>query len=803
MRKSKIIIGLFFSLIVIVIVVIFFLHYLVKKSFPEYDGTITISQLHHPVTIYRDEFGVPHLFAHSEYDLFFSQGYVHAQDRLWQMDISRRAGEGRLSEVLGAATVKFDKMLKTVGFQRLAVQLEQQLSPTSKKMLQAYADGVNEFIRTHKGKYPIEFDMLNYEPEEWKPVHSVMISRLMAWELNISWHVDVVLGELVAKLGEEKARQIFPTYPENAPVIVDKSVAAKDIAPVKYFADLHNEFKQFFGTTGTHIGSNSWAIAPKKSFNGKAMLANDPHLGLSLPAKWYEIHLRGGALDVAGVSLPGTPLVIIGHNRNVAWGLTNVMADDADFYFEQVDSLGAEKYLYKGEWRDIETIPDTIWVKDSAEVPIVIRKTIHGPAINEIYPLKKISSSNCITMKWTGYEMSDELLGMYLVNTAKDWQSFLNGVRQFTVPGQNFVYADVNGNIGFHPGVRLPRRNSNNPTLPFAGWNGEHEWQGFIPFEELPSLYNPPEGFIATANNKTTNGVNYHISNLWEPPSRIERIRELLQSKPQFDVTDFKNMQNDYYSYFAKDVTPFILAAFKSQTVTDSKLETVLNYFRNWDFQMTKEDVPTTIFEVFFIKLINNIYKDEMGDELFRQYIFLANMPYRVTPALLKDSSSTWFDDITTPAVETRDDIVRKSMNDALKELTQKLGENVKEWQWGKLHMLTLKHPFGDITALSSIFNIGPVEMGGSGTTVNHGEYELPEPYSMTLGPSTRQIVDFADLNRTLSVIPSGQSGQPLHPNYSDQFALWKNGEYHEVALDENEVALKSKNILYLMPKEH
>jgi len=801
MRKSKIIIGIIFSLIVIAIIVLFSLNYLVKKSFPEYDGTITVTPLHHPVKIYRDEFGVAHIFAEDEYDLFFSQGYVHAQDRLWQMDISRRAGEGRLSEVLGTATLKFDKMLKTVGFKQIALRLENQISPTSKMILQAYADGVNEFIRTHKGKFPIEFDMLNYEPEEWKPLHSLIISRLMAWELNISWHVDVVLGELVAKLGEEKARQVFPTYPENAPVIVDKSAAAKDLEGLKNFAKLHNEFKQFFGTTGTHIGSNAWAVAPRKSFSGKAMLANDPHLGLSMPAKWHEIHLHGGAFNVAGVSLPGTPLVIIGHNRNAAWGLTNVMADDADFYLEQTDSLGLEKYLFKGEWKDIETLYDTIKVKDSAEVPIIIRRTLHGPAINEIYPLKHFISSDFITMKWTGYEMSDELLGIYLVNTATNWQSFLSGVRQFSVPGQNFVYADAHGNIGFHPGVRLPKRAHNNPTLPFAGWTGENEWTGFIPFDDLPSSYNPKEGFIATANNKTANSISYHISNLWEPPSRIQRIREMLQSKEQLDVTDFKNMQNDYYSHFAKDVTPFILEAFKNQNLNNTKLEVALNYFRNWNFIMTKEDVPTTIFEVFFNKLINNIYKDEMGEELFRQYIFLANMPYRVTVAMLNDTSSTWFDNVATPQIETRDEIIRKSMNDVLEELTQRLGDDIKDWRWGRLHTLTLKHPFGDIQVLSSIFNIGPFELGGSGTTVNHGEYHLGEPYAMTLGPSTRQIIDFANINKALSVIPSGQSGQPLHPHYSDQTALWKNGEYHEVALDEEEVASKSKNILYLTPE--
>ncbi|MCK9410080.1 MAG: penicillin acylase family protein [Bacteriovoracaceae bacterium] len=800
MRKIKLVIGITVSIAVVSVILFFVLRYLVTKSFPEYSGTLSVASLREAVAINRDEFGVPHIRASNEYDLFFAQGYVHAQDRLWQMDLTRRAGEGRLSEILGPSTVKFDKMLKTVGFKRIAEQLERQLHPKSAEILIAYAAGVNEFIRTHKGRYPIEFDMLNYEPEEWTPVHSLMIARLMAWELNISWHVDVVLGELIAQLGEEKARNVFPTYPENAPVIVSGTFDQQRFQPLQSFAALHQEFKQFFGTTGTHIGSNSWAISPKKSASGKAMLANDPHLGLSLPAKWYENHLTGGAVNVAGVSLPGTPLVVLGHNPRVAWGFTNVMADDADFYFEQTDSLGGDTYLFKNEWKEIELIHDTVWVKDSAYVPFIIKKTHHGPAVNEVYPLDHFVSSDFITMKWTGFEMSDELYALYLVNTSRDWQSFLNGVKEFTVPGQNFVYADVDGNIGYHPGVRLPKRAGNNPTLPFRGWTGEDEWQGFIPFEELPSLFNPPDGFIASANNKTTNNAPYHIANLWEPPSRIQRIREVLQAKQLLDVSDFKKLQNDQYSHFAKEMTPFILSAYDATPADDPAVAMAVNYFRNWNFTLAKDDVPTTIFEVFFQHLNKNIYQDEMGENLYRQYIVLANIPYRVSLSLLNDTGSVWFDDSATPQIETREEIIRKSLKETVEELKGTLGNQMKEWRWGRIHTLTLKHPFGDIDVLKSIFNIGPFEVGGSGTTVNNGEYRFTAPYGMTLGPSMRKIIDFANINGALSVIPSGQSGQPLHDHYSDQTPLWKNGEYHTLPLDENEVLKISKNILYLTP---
>lgn len=795
--RAKIFIGIIFTCIALAIIGYVSLKHLITKSFPQYEGELTLSGLHHSVKILRDEFAVPHIFAEDEHDLFFAQGYVHAQERLWQMDIARRAGEGRLSEVLGTSTLKFDRMLRTVGFRHIAEQLEQTISPQSKAILEAYSDGVNAFIHSHKGKFPIEFDMLNYTPEDWQPIHSLMIARLMAWELNISWHTDIVLGELVAKLGIEKASQIFPTYPENAPVIVERKISEKDLNILRYFSSLDFDRRKMFGTSGMHIGSNAWAVSPQKSESGFAMLANDPHLGLGVPAKWFEVHLSGGNVDVVGMSLPGTPLVILGHNKNIAWGLTNVMADDADFYFEKTDSLKPEQYFYKGEWKNFEMEYDTIAVKDSARIPLEIRRTIHGPVINSVYPLHEISSP-AITMAWTGYEMSDELLGIYKINTAHNWKLFLEGVKEFTVPGQNFVYADAVGNIGFKPGVRLPIRSTQNPTLPQDGSTGEYDWKGFVSFEQLPELFNPPEGFIATANNKTTNTFPYHISNLWEPPSRIQRIRELLTKTEKLSVDDFKRIQMDYYSHFAKEMIPYLLSAYDSVSVSDTRIKTALTYFRNWNFIEKNTDVPTSIFEVYFQKLIHNIFLDEMGEELFNQYIVLANMPYRITLSLLSTSDSAWFDDVTTPQIETRDDIIRRSFSEAIEELQKQFGGEMKEWQWGKLHTITFKHLFGDVKVLRTIFNVGPFEVGGSGTTVNNGEFRFTRPFAMTLGPSTRHIVDFANLDGSLSVIPTGESGQPLSDHYSDQVQLWLKGEYHQFPIHEKAVEAITKHTMIL-----
>ncbi len=798
--KLKIFLGIAGSLTIIALVTVVILRYLVTKSFPTVDGELRVAGLESDVTIQRDDYGVPHIAAKNEHDLFFAQGYVHAQDRLWQMDISRRAGQGRLSEILGSSALKFDRLFRTVGLLRIAEKLEQNLHPDSRRVLEAYSDGVNAFIESHHGKYPIEFDMLNYSPEKWKPVHSLLVARLMAWELNISWYTDLVLGDLYKTLGEEKAREIFPTYPENAPVIVPKDLHAKYLSQdMMRLIDVDMEFRKFFGTTGTHIGSNAWVVGPEKSVSGKAMLASDPHLGFSTPSKWYEVHLRGGEMNVAGVSLPGTPMIVIGHNQRIAWGLTNVMADDADFYIEMTNSSG--EYFFKDTWRPMTVVQDTIFVKDSSSVILVTKSTHHGPVINDVNAAGSMTKDVLMTMRWTGQDVSDELYSLILINKAKDWTEFKNGVKEFTVPGQNFVYADINGNIGYVAGVRLPIRSAQNPTLPMPGWTGQYDWTGFVPFEQLPSLYNPPQHYIATANNKMTDRTfPYHISNLWEPPSRIQRIDEMLGKQEKFTAEDFKHMQGDYFSHFAAEMTPYILHAYDSVAVPDIEVQTALSYFRNWHFRFSGDDVPTTLFHVFFTHLLRNIFLDKMGEAMFLKYIFIANIPYRVVPVLMHNPSSDWFDDKSTPQIETRDVIIRRSLEQAIQELKASLGGEMKTWQWGLIHTITFRHPLGSHPPLGVVFNIGPFPIGGSGTTVNNGEYYLADPYQVTLGPSTRQIVDFSDLDGALSVIPTGQSGQPMHEHYSDQTPLWLSGEYHTMPLDSAHVAAATRHTLRLLP---
>ncbi|MDI6779998.1 MAG: penicillin acylase family protein [Bacteroidota bacterium] len=796
-KPLKISIGIIASLFIILIALFFFFRYLIIKSFPEYEGTISVKGLHKTVKIYRDEFGVPHIFAESEHDLMFAAGYVHAQDRLWQMDITRRTGEGRLSEVLGYATADFDKLFRVLNINDVVNRIYEQIPSEVKSALQAYADGINAYINDHKGKYPVEFDMTGYEPELWTVKNSLLLSRLMAWDLNMAWWVDLTMGKLMEKVDLQKAAEIFPNYPNSTPVIIETQSAAS----VTGFMKVVQSYRNYFGTDGSAIGSNSWVIDSTLSASGKPILANDPHLGLPAPSKWYEMHLSAPGWDVAGVSLPGTPFIIIGSNREIAWGLTNGMIDEADFYIEKIDSVKPTNYIYENKSLPIETREETIYIGKDDSVVINVRRTHHGPIISDIHPVTKYSVTDekqkPVSMKWVGFEVSSEPVAFYIINKSQNAQDFERGVREFAVPGQNIVYADVDGNIGYWTAARIPVRGKHNPTLPLPGWSSEYEWKGFVPFEKLPKLWNPKEGFIATANNKIIDNSPYFISNLYMPPSRIQRIIELLTKSKKFSAEDFKIFQSDYTSPHAKKITDVLIGSFKNFTDTTS----VFQYLQNWDYKHSPTDIASTIFNMFFVKLLHNIFEDEMGSDLFEDYIFFSALPINAVDGLLKSTNSSWFDNIHTEEIETKDYIIRKSFTDAIEELKKELGPEMKNWQWGKVHTVTFEHPFGARQPLDKVFNIGPFPVGGSMATINNGEYKFNKPFRNHVGPSTRIIIDLSRLSEYFSVIPTGQSGQLLHKHYNDQTKLWLNGVYKTVNTDKDVIEKSNWKKLELEPK--
>ena len=814
MRKwKKIFIGLFLTFLVTFIIAGWIFFNMLNSSLPQYFGEIHSNKINSTIEVYRDSFAVPYIIADNDEDAAFALGFLHAQERMFTMDLIRRAGDGRLSEILGEKAIPFDKMFRTVGISRNIKKNLYRYDSNVMKILQAYSNGVNTFLKERKGNYGIEFDVLGYQPEDWKPLHSLIVIKMMAWELNISWWTDLSFAELIQKLGTEKVLEILPDYPQNALTIIADNFKHLPLINSS-LVETDKAFRSFIGWTGTHIGSNNWVVNDNKSVSGKPIIANDPHLAFSAPGKWYAAVIISKDWNAAGVTLPGVPGVVIGKGDNISWVLTNVMNDDSDFYVEKLDS-SKTKYLMDGQWQNLKIIKDTIKVKDGKDFAMEIKETHRGPIISNIHPYKFIYNKDdldipSISLRWSGNEFSDEMLAFYKINKAKNWNEFKDGVKYFGIPGQNFVYADAQGNIGYVMGARIPIRNSNNPTLVFDGTTSENDWKGFVPPQEIPTILNPAENFIASANNKTLKDFKYHISNLWEPSSRIDRIRELLTYKEKHSPDDFKNYQMDNNSPYARKIVPYLINSFEGIKVKDKNLNISLELFRKWNFEMDKYSQTPAIYSVFLKYLLKNIYYDEMGDDLYNRFVFLANVPYRSLLQILEKPESVWFDDIKTSKKEKREEILRKSLSDALNYLEENFGNDLTNWQWGRMHKVTFKHSFsGNFSLLDKYINIGPFEVGGDGTTINNTEYPFAksieeismfkhDEFDNVLGPSMRYVYDFANPDEFYLILTTGQSGNLMSDNYKDQSQSWLKGKYMKIRTDEESIR-KNKNLMKII----
>ena len=814
-RWIKITIGVTFTFLVMLIVSGIIFYNILNSSLPEYEGEISNSEISADVQIYRDSMAIPYIIAKTEEDAAFALGFVHAQDRLFVMDIMRRAGEGRLSEVMGEKSVPFDKMFRTVGLKRIVDRNIKNINAKSLSLLNAYAKGVNLYIHNAEGNYPAEFDVLGYDPEEWQPEHSLIVGRMMAWELNISWWIDFTFSFLVQKFGEEKVLEILPDYPENSKLLLPMEM--KNYPPIdKSVVEVDKQFRDFMGMSGTHLGSNNWVVNGKKSSSSLPIIANDTHLHFSAPSRWYAVVIRGGDWNVEGFTIPGTPAVVVGKNKNISWGVTNIMLDDADFYVEKLDST-QKKYLFNDEWKSLSIIKDTIKVKNEKEIVFEIKSTHRGPIISNIHPFSVLypesKSSAMISMRWLGADFSDELYAFYSIDKAKSWNEFKSAFQYYGLPGQNFVYADKSGNIGYMFGGRLPLRNAVNPTFIYDGTTDKYDWKGLVPINELPSIFNPLTNYIATANNKLVKDFKYHISNIWEPSSRSERIQTLLTAKEKHSVEDYKKYQMDITSPYAEKIVKHILSSFEGIKVVDANLNSALQMFRQWDFKMNEFSQVPTIYAMFLKCFLQNTLLDEMGKDLLNEYVFIANVPYRVTLKMLADSSNSWFDNISTPKIESKNEIIRKSLSDALSDLENSFGRDVAKWQWGSLHKATFKHSFsGASSLLDKFINIGPLSIGGDGTTLFNTEYPFKEgiksyplfdhgQFDNILGPTMRYIFDFSKPDEFNMVLTTGQSGNFMSEHYGDMSELWLRGNYVTVRTDEQSIKSDRNKLFRIIRK--
>jgi len=750
--------------------------------------------------MHRDAFAVPHIFAKNDEDLYRATGYVLAQDRLWQMDLLRRVTTGRLSEIFGKDLLKADQLFRSLRITEKSRDVISKTDPEIIAALEAFADGVNQYIKTHKEKLPPEFTILGYEPELWKIEHSVNLIGYMAWDLSApSWSAEATLYKIGQKLDSAKFVQMLPDLDMQKtfvyPGFADSSEVDMRMALLSQSEKVAELGLDIFG------GSNNWAVSGKKSTTGKPILSNDMHLGFGTPGIWYQIHqhVKDG-LNVTGVLLPGQPFIIDGHNDYIAWGMTNVSVDNIDFYVETINPDNPNQYKLDGEWKDMELRKEQIKIKGGETVEKELRFTHRGAIISKF----KGFDNKVVSMRWAGNDYSNELQSVYLLDRARNWDEFREALKTFVALGQNVNYADVAGNIGLQAAVGIPLRKGD-PKMIFPGETSEYDWQGYVPFDSLPSEFNPERGYVSSANNRTVgDDYPYYISYWFAKPNRIDRIREMLEAKEQLSIEDFKAMLADRTSKMPGKILPYILPVLE-QAKLDKVESEALQILKDWDYNLTRESSAAAISEYFYVCFAKNIAKDEIGNELYPDFQGNKTLVQTLIENILPDKENPWFDNINTAdKKENFQDIVVQSYRDAIDSLESKLGVQPKFWQWGTIHTFTQKHPLGKVAALDFAFNLnrGPYEVPGSYHTVSPYAYSFNNLFDAIHGASERHIFSTANWNESLTVIPSGQSGIPASEFYCDQMKLYLQDKYHTDYFDKKFVEKAAKYRMVIKPKQ-
>ena len=796
---------------------------LTRRPLPRVKGNISLQGLYEPVEIITDRYGVPHIYAQNEDDLYFAQGYVHAQQRLWQMELNRRIAAGRLSELFGEFTLEADRFARRLGLHRAAAQAVEQMPMHSQRILDAYARGVNAFIERHRRNLPIEFVLLRFQPGPWKMADSMQWSKMMGWNLGGNWETEIIRARLVAKLGSKRAARLEAGYDPKHPLIVPPGVEYQGInlGMLEQYEQL--KLLSGFGPMG---GSNNWVVDGTMTTTGSPILCNDPHLGQLAPSIWFECHLVAGDIDVAGVSFPGTPGIVIGHNQYVAWGVTNAVSDIEDLYIEKFNPRNPNQYEYMGKWEEAEVLREEIIVKGS-ESPVIeeVRVTRHGPIIATYTPSSQPSSTASsngyspaqqdelpLALHWSGLEKHDILSAVQKMNRATNCEEFREGLRDWDLPPQNVVFADVQGNIGYVMAGAIPIRKQGQALLPSPGWTDEYEWTGYIPFDELPQTLNPAQHFIVTANNRVVDdSYPYYITNEWLNGYRAQRIRDLLPSKGKLSLSDMASIQADQYALPAVEIVPHILEL-RASTPTE---EAALDILRTWNYILAPDSAGAAIYSAFLWRLERIVFSAMLGDEetLLHSYLGVGttilalqngyvsrNKPLLIR--LLNERDNNWFaDSAVKNGPKTWDAALNSAFHASIEELRGRLGDNVLKWRYGAVHKMTYNHPLGMFKPLNRIFNRGPYPVGGDVDTVNTGAALVSQPETVITVPSYRQIVNLADLKASLSMHHPGQSGHPASKHYDDFIKPWLNVEHHPMLFERSMIEENAEGTLLLRPK--
>ncbi|QXV65066.1 penicillin acylase family protein [Mucilaginibacter sp. 21P] len=735
---------------------------------------LKLSDLQGEVTVQFDDNRIPHIFAKNNHDLYYVQGYLTAQARLWQMDIQTRSAAGRLSEIVGPKAIELDRYHRRMG---MTYGAEHTLAgimkdPVMSKVIQAYSDGVNAYIKHLKpGGYPLEFKLLGYKPEEWKPINSAYLLKLMS-ETLAGGSNELGLTNVLNKYGAKITNDLFPDYPMHEDPVIpagtkwDFKPLPIPQPPAAFKAQLMAAMQNKEKIEG--IGSNNWAVSGSKTATGYPMLANDPHLNLTFPSIWYQMQMVGPDVNVYGVTLPGAPCVVIGYNQKVSWGVTNVDADVLDWYQVKFEDSTRNKYWYNNKWNNVERKIERIKVRGQADVVDTVLYTHHGPVVYDNAAMQKKGRSNVPVgnaLRWIAHDESDEFKTFYLLNRAGNYADYRKALNYYTAPAQNFVFASVDNDIAITPNGKLPLKYKDQGKFILDGSNTANDWQGWIPADQNPTVKNPPRGFVSSANQSSTDQTYpYYINWKFEGYERGKRINDRLGTMKKATVDSLRLLQMDDYSIRAQDILPTMLRYLDATKLDDYQLA-ALDSVKRWNKFFKASSVGASIFQNWWHKLYEFTWRDNFGS---KDTVYYYPTMDRTEALLMKEPKSVWFDNKRTPAVETANDVVMASFIATVDELMRNYGKIGPDWAWGKVKSFEVAH-LGNVPGLGS----GKFESGGSGSTVN----ALIEGH----GPSWRMVVQLGPQPQGYGILPGGQSGNPGSFYYDDMLKTWQQGRLNQL----------------------
>jgi penicillin amidase len=796
----------------------FYLYYwLIQRAMPELTGEFTVPGLEQPVEIRRDKHGIPHIYAGSQADLFRAQGFVHAQDRLWQMEQNRRIARGTLAELFGEAALEADRFSRIVGFLRAAEAELAALDTETHQVLTWYAEGVNAYIAARPGRLAAEFNLLRAQPTPWTPLDTLAYSKVVSWGLSINWESELARLRSLHGLDPAAAAELEPDYPAKTPIIlegVSSAALTRLLSTAGLLLNGYEPLKAWLGASADGQGSNSWVVAPKASLNRRPLLCNDPHLALAVPGVFYENHLVAPDFEVSGVSFLGAPGVVIGHNEEIAWGITNALVDVQDLYLERPHPADATRFAYGDGWEAATVIEETIHVRRGQPHTERVVITRHGPLIDALVrPSANATPSEeaplHLALCWTGHQPGHILRSVLRLNQAHTWDEFCAALADWSTPPQNVTFADARGNIGYLLAGAVPKRTHNLGLTPAPGWLADYTWQEFVPAAELPRLYNPPSGLIVTANHKIVgDDYPYFLGVEFDPGWRAARIEERLLAKERHTLRDMEEMQLDTFSKYAQALTPW-LTLLNSE---DPWEKAALVALRKWNFRMDSESEAPTVFTYWLITLLDMVFGDKLGTP-YPDYLGISRTPLflihgmtqhaetRLLELLDQAEGSVWYMEAATGRTRTREELLQESLTRAIKLLREQTGDSTRLWSWGRVHQLRYVHPLGSVRLLQNLFNRGPFPVGGDATSPNVTRQAPRLPLSLVqVAAAYRQIFEVGVWDRSQSVINLGQSGHPLSRQYDDQMVLWREGLYHPMPWSEEAVRKATVEQIRLKP---